>query len=369
MFELQARNKGLEFNYEYLSFLPSVVKADQKRLTQILINLLGNAVKFTEKGRIDFRIQYAREIAIIEVADTGPGINESEREKIFEAFARGSAANQINVGGTGLGLTISKLLTELMGGELSFTSVLGRGTSFQIKLFLPQIHHASEVEPTAFVSRIAYQGQRRKVLVVDNEEVDRELIMNILVPLGFEVAEAATGQECLTQFKAFKPDVILMDLAMPVMDGWEAAYQIRKIHQSDVPIAIVSANAFDKNLENAAKIPTEDFIVKPVNVQDLLDWLGKSLNIQWINEPDKTLGLIEHAEPVNIDSIVLLPPEDVLAMLLKHISNGYIKGIQSQLNAIELLDESYLPFTKRMRQYANNFEIDAMKRLIEILQK
>jgi signal transduction histidine kinase/CheY-like chemotaxis protein/purine-cytosine permease-like protein len=367
MFELQARNKGLEFNFMSIGALPEIVKADQKRLTQILINLLGNAVKFTEKGHIDFRIQYAREIAIIEVTDTGPGINLSEREKIFEAFARGSAANQINVGGTGLGLTISKLLTELMGGELSFVSKIGQGTTFQVKLFLPQIHHVSEIEPTAFVNRIAYQGQRRKVLVVDNEEVDRELIINILAPLGFEVAEAATGQECLTQFKIFNPDVILMDLAMPLMDGWEAAYQIRNLHHSDVPIAIVSANAFDKNLENAAKIASEDFIVKPVNVQDLLDWIGKKLNIKWINDGEKNLALTPISQPFKAELEVALPPSTALEILLKHITNGYIKGIQNQLNEIELLDQKYAVFVSKMRQLADNFEIDAMKQFIEEL--
>jgi signal transduction histidine kinase/ActR/RegA family two-component response regulator len=368
MFELQARNKGLAFHFTCLGSLPEVVKADQKRLTQILVNLLGNAVKFTEKGQIDFRIQYAREIAIIEVADTGSGIDENERDKIFEAFARGSAANQINVGGTGLGLTISKLLTELMGGELSFTSVLGHGTTFQIKLFLPQIHHMHEIEPTAFENRIAYQGPRRKVLVVDNEEVDRELIINILVPLGFEVAEAANGHECLAQFKTFNPDVILMDLAMPMMDGWEAAYQIRNIHHSTVPIAIVSANAFDKNLENAAKIPTEDFIVKPVNVQDLLDWLGNKLNITWVNEPQKVLALSEVAL-ADHQLKVALPPLTELEILQKHISNGYIKGIQSQLTQIENLGEKYLPFINQMRQFANNFQVDAMKQFIEESRK
>ena len=365
MFELQARNKGLEFYFTLVGVLPEVVKADQKRLTQILINLLGNAVKFTEKGRIDFRIQYAREIAIIEVADSGPGIVESERDKIFEAFARGSAANQINVGGTGLGLTISKLLTELMGGEISFTSVVGQGTNFQIKLFLPQIHHASEIEPAVFVNRIAYAGKRRKVLVVDNEEVDRELIINILVPLGFEVAEAATGQECLAQFKTFNPDVILMDLAMPIMDGWEAAYQIRNMHHSDVPIAIVSANAFDRNLDNAAKIPAEDFIVKPVNVQDLLDWLGRKLNIEWVNEPDQLLDLTHLATQTDALIKLVLPPQHHLDMLIKHIQTGYIKGIQLELNNIEQINPQYLPFVDKMRHYANNFEVDAMKQFIE----
>ncbi len=368
MFEIQARNKGLEFYFEGLNTLPKVVKADQKRLAQVLVNLLGNAVKFTQKGSIHFRIQYAREIAIIEVADTGPGIHEDEQDKIFEAFARGSAANQINVGGTGLGLTISKLLTELMGGELSFKSVVGLGSTFQIKLFLPQTHHISELEPMVFINRVAYQGERRKVLVVDNEAVDRELIVSILVPLGFEVEQAANGQECLAQFWRFKPDVILMDLAMPVMDGWEAAYQIRNIYHSDVPIAIVSANAFDKNLENAANIPSEDFIVKPVNVQELLDWLGKRLSISWVSDADAMLNKVVEKTQI-ADQNMRLPSAEKLTALLMHIGNGYIKGIHRELNAIEQQGEEYIPFVHRVRAHANNFETDAIKTLIEELQK
>jgi CheY-like chemotaxis protein len=180
------------------------------------------------------------------------------------------------------------------------------------------------------------------------------------------VAEAATGQECLTQFEVFNPDVILMDLAMPLMDGWEAAYQIRNIYHSNVPIAIISANAFDKNLENSAKIPPEDFIVKPVNVQDLLNWLGKKMQIEWINEPEKMLALT--SQNLNDKQIDLTkPPKSEMKILLKHINNGYIKGIQNQLNSIELLDERYTLFVSKMRQYVSEFEIDAMKQFIEEL--
>lgn len=223
MFELQARNKGLDFKYEAIGEFPAVVKADQKRLTQILINILGNAVNFTKAGTINFRVRYVREIAYIEIQDTGPGITGAEYNKIFEPFSRGSAANQINIGGTGLGLTISKLLTELMGGELNFNSEIGKGTTFKIRIFLTQVHHLDEIETNKFASRTGYLGAKRKVLVFDNKQVDRELIFNILSPLGFEMAEAATGQECLVMYEMFKPDITLMDLAMPVMDGWEAA--------------------------------------------------------------------------------------------------------------------------------------------------
>lgn len=129
----------------------------------------------------------------------------------------------------GLGLTISKLLTELMGGELTFTSEVDKCTAFKIRLFLSQVHQAIEVESISLTSRIGYEGSKRKVLVVDNEQVNCELKMNILSPLGFEIAQAANGKECLEVYAHFKPDVILMDLAMPEMDGWEAAYILRKV--------------------------------------------------------------------------------------------------------------------------------------------
>ncbi len=364
MFEIQARNKRLDFNYRVLSELPALVKGDQKRLTQILANLMGNAVKFTKKGYIQLSVQYAREIALIEIEDTGPGIKADEYEKIFEPFARGSAADQINTGGTGLGLTISKLLTELMGGELNFTSVEGKGTIFQIRLFLPQIHQESEVAPASLANRTGYIGRRRKILIVDNEEVDRELICNILTPLGFELGEAANGQECLAAYQIFKPDAILMDLAMPVMDGWEASYVIRKVYQSAIPIAIISANAFDKNLENAAGISTDDFMVKPVNVQEILDWLGSSLEIEWIHEPAESQAALSSQNTTFSPPKTVLPPRNYLEKLLSQIENGYIKGIHHQLNEISQLGGEFTPFVSQMNIYVKNFEVDAMKHYI-----
>lgn len=373
MFEIQARNKGLDFKYEVTGELPKLVRADQKRLTQILINILGNAVKFTKTGGIRFRIQYAREIAHIEIEDTGPGIKRDERDKIFEPFARGSAANQINIGGTGLGLTISKLLTGLMGGELSFTSDVGKGTTFQIRLFLSQIHRDSTDDPVGSRNRIAYQGARRKVLVVDNEQVDRELIVNILSPLGFEMAEAATGEEALVVYADFKPDVILMDLAMPVMDGWEASYIIRKIHRSDVPIAIVSANAYDKNLDNAAGIPALDFIVKPVNVEELLDWLGRALKLTWVvgdSELDlHNMHIIQPVQPARVSIAQLkTPPEKELNELLALVNLGHIRGINQKLDEIAIIDSSYAEFVALMRQFSSQFQIESMKSFMQELQ-
>ncbi len=359
MFELQARNKGLSFKYVLTGELPRVVRADQKRLSQILINILGNAVKFTRQGGVVFRVNYAREMLSVSVEDTGPGISKEEIDQVFEPFLRGSAAT--GVGGTGLGLTISKMLTELMGGELAVDSQVGKGTTFYIRLFLPQVRVEHDIEAATMQKPIAYKGPRRRVLVVDNERVDRELLINILQPLGFEVAEAATGQECLNIYPEFRPDVILMDLAMPVMDGWEASYVIRKMHESDVVIGIVSANAFDKGMENTADISAADFIVKPVNVQELLRWLGERLNLEWVTEDNLPAqnAASEATQPM------VLPAKEQLNELLSLVNLGYMRGINQKLEALLEMDPAYQLFVETLKDMARQFQLEAMKNYLE----
>jgi len=248
---------------------------------------------------------------------------------------------------------------------LNFTSEIGRGTTFQIRLFLSQVHHLEEIDSNVFANRVTYLGARRKVLVVDNEQVDRELLVNILAPLGFEMAQAATGQECLDIYEAFNPDVILMDLAMPVMDGWEAAYVIRKVHQSPIPIGIVSANAYDKNLENSAGIASDDFIVKPVNVEELLNWLGNRLNLEWITDTSMVENLLQNQESIVDHSKMIMPPEKILTELLALINLGYIKGINGKLDEILLIDPVYSAFVELMRKFSSQFQIDIMKNFIQ----
>lgn len=374
MFQLQAENKGLRFIANIDDDLPIWVRADQKRVTQILINILGNAVKFTKRGEITFAIQYARDIAQIEISDTGPGISQKEREKIFEPFARGIAANQINTGGTGLGLTISKLLTELMGGELDFESQQGKGTTFTIRLFLSEISHDHEDETPKHIHRTGYLGEKKKILVVDNEQVDRELIKNILTPLGFEVAEAATGQACLDLYQGFAPDAILMDLAMPIMDGWEASYIIRKVHHSNVPIAIISANAFDKNLDNAAGIDGKDFIVKPVNVDDLLHWLGVNLALEWVDgdchlQPELIDLSAQSTATTHKKEALIAPSIAQLEKLEAMLEIGYIKGIQQQLDTLSVEAPECAVFVEKMRGFASQFQLNQMKQCIEELSQ
>ncbi len=295
MFELQALSKGLRFDHD-VADAPTLVRADERRLTQILINVLGNAVKFTQAGRVSFRASHVREMAIFEIEDTGPGIAAHDIERIFEPFSRGahataaSAAGVGGTGGTGLGLTIAKMLTDLMGGEMSVSSQPGAGTLFRIRLFLPELQDARW--PPAPLVRGAYAGERRRILVVDNEEVDRTLLARRLQALGFDVLQAGSGRAALGLLQEAQDGhavhAILMDLAMPGIDGWETIRTLRRQQLSAAPVAIVSANAFDKGLDNDVGVTPADFITKPVRFDDLLDWLGRQLGLRWLATPPAT---------------------------------------------------------------------------------
>ncbi|WP_338770496.1 ATP-binding protein [Massilia sp. METH4] len=355
MFEQQASAKGLAFRYEPAGELPQVVRADRKRLGQILMNILGNAVKFTQRGSVTFRVRYARDLVTFDVADTGAGILPEEAEHIFEPFSRGSAANGPGAApGTGLGLPISKMLTQLMGGELTLDSTPGAGSTFRILLRLPRVHGATPATARG-PAPIGYAGARRKILVVDNERVDRELLVNILAPLDFETAQAQSGQECLEHYRDFAPDLILMDLAMPGIDGWEASRIIRVEHGAPVPILIVSANAYDKALENPAGIAAEDFIVKPVNVAELLDRIGKRLRLEWFT----------HQPAAAAPAPLRLPPALHLDALRAQIASGYVRGIRAQLDTVAALGPEYQAFVDAMRGHAARFDLEAMSRFLE----
>ncbi|NTV11772.1 MAG: response regulator, partial [Zoogloea sp.] len=359
MFEQQAAGKGLEFRFEPQGELPAVVRADGKRLRQILINILGNAVKFTSAGSVTFRVGHAREMAIFEIADTGPGISESEIERIFEPFARGSAAR--TAAGAGLGLTISRMFTDVMGGEMKVDSRPGEGSCFKVRLFLPHVRAAQASIELPRRNRLGYAGERRRILIVDNEAVDRELLRSMLEPLGFMLEEAASGHECLARLAQFRPHLIFMDLAMPGIDGWETIRRIRRDGLSDAHIAIISANAYDKGLDNDAGIAPEDFILKPVNMAELLDWIGRRLGLEWLEAegPPPAPAIA----PANTG--MAFPPAVVLADLDRLAGLGYLRGILNKLDEIEAGDPLHAPFVALVREHARAFRFDAIHQLLE----
>lgn len=350
MIEVQAHAKGIRFEFVSDSNLPAVVRADDKRLRQILINIVGNAIKFTAQGEVRFTVHYAREMATFEIEDTGPGIAADELDRIFEPFVRGAAA-QGAVGGSGLGLTIARMLTQVMGGEMTVTSTPDVGSRFVVRVYLPQLAGAAAVVPHR-AQRIGYLGERRRILIVDNEAVDRELLVSVLAPLGFLLDQAASGDECLEVLPRFRPQVILMDLAMPGMDGWQTIRVIRSERLADAHIAIVSANAFDKGVENDLGITTDDFITKPVRIDELLDWLGRALALEWIEAID-----VPVAAPA---ATATRPSAEALAALREQVDAGYLRGIQAELDKLDVAHPECAGFVQQLRELAQAFRIDEL---------
>jgi CheY-like chemotaxis protein/anti-sigma regulatory factor (Ser/Thr protein kinase) len=329
-----------------------------------LINLLGNAIKFTTRGQVTFRIRYAREMAAIDIEDTGPGLSTQEHERIFEPFTRANTPGA-TAPGAGLGLTIAKMLTDLMGGELTVSSTPGVGSVFKVKLFLPEVHvtpgagGAAAELPRPLVSRprLGYAGPRRRLLVVDNEEADRELLIHLLQPLGFELRTAASGHDCLDLLTAgYQPDVIFMDLAMPGIDGWETIRRLRALGRTSAHIAIVSANAFDKGLDNDLGIPTEDFILKPVRHSELLDWLALRLSLTWMETAAPAPVPATTPQPVTL----VYPERQTLDALRDLVGLGYYRGIMNKLDEIEAGQPHSAPFVAAMRGLAKQFQFEAM---------
>jgi signal transduction histidine kinase/CheY-like chemotaxis protein/purine-cytosine permease-like protein len=374
MFELQAAEKGLTFHYEVVGDLPACVRADDKRVRQILFNLLGNAIKFTASGGVRLVVSHAREMAQVEIHDTGPGMSAAELEKVFEPFTRGDTAASApgnmgsSQGGSGLGLTIAKMLTDLMGGELTVRTELAVGSTFKVRLFLPEIHVSNGIQGNSATSepmltaagvrlgqrpRNGYAGARRLVLVVDNEETDRGVLLELLEPLGFEIRVAASGHDALDLMVAgLRPDAVLLDLAMPGIDGWETLRRMRKFAGPQPQVAIVSANAFDRGLDNALGIAAEDFIVKPVRHSELLEWLERKLELVWIAEASPTV-----AKP-DANS-AKAPPVGELIDLQTLVRLGYPRGIMNKLDALDAQHPECRVFTASLAAMTRRYEFDA----------
>jgi signal transduction histidine kinase/FixJ family two-component response regulator len=373
MFELQAAAKGLAFRYAQLSTLPERVRADEKRLRQILINLLGNAIKFTSQGEVTFSVRYAREMAHIDIRDTGPGMSEAEVERIFEPFSR-ATASVASTPGAGLGLTIAKMLTDLMGGELTVQSSPGMGSVFRVKLFLPAIHTVLPQRAPAAAApkppRHGYQGARRHLLVVDNEEVDREMLVQLLTPLGFVLRTASSGHDALDLLAAgYEPDAIFMDLAMPGIDGWETIRRLRRLPGlNKLPVAIVSANAFDKGLENDAGITVADFITKPVRHSELLDWLENRLALRWTEKAVAETPAVSDASASPTSAILQAPPASRQAELRELATVGFYRGILRSLDDIATQHPESAGWVEQMRSHAREYRFDAIVRLLDAVQ-
>ncbi len=282
IFRVRAEQKKLRFRCEVAENLPTTVNGDAIRLRQVLANLLGNAVKFTRQGCIRFTVGLSRNRFRFRVEDTGPGIHPDELEGIFSPFQQ----SELHLGsteGTGLGLAISKQLVEMMGGRLEVESTVGKGSVFHVDVDLPPVDSRVETVRPPKAPAAGYKGPRRRVLVVDDNDVNRAIFLDLLEPLGFDIAEALDGREGVEKAGEFKPDVILMDIKMPEMDGLEATRRIRRFSPPlQTVIIAISAGAFSEDEQNSKDAGCDDFIPKPFNVENFLETLRRHLDLEWI---------------------------------------------------------------------------------------
>jgi CheY-like chemotaxis protein len=277
LFERVAHDKGLALNLEAASDLPAAVLLDGDRLRQILINLVGNAVKFTEHGGVRVRLGYdaARERLALEVADSGPGIAAAAREKLFQRFSQVDGSSTRSKGGTGLGLAISRRLAEAMGGEITLTSRVGRGSTFRVELPAPvaeeaPVGEAGEAAPGSL--------DWARILVVDDNAINRELARAILEPLGVEVSEACDGAEAI-EAAGLPVDLILMDLRMPALNGRSAAEEIRRTPGPNQDIPILAFSADSEIADDPAGLgPFDGQVRKPVEPAALIGALIAALS-------------------------------------------------------------------------------------------
>ncbi|HEY5309636.1 MAG TPA: ATP-binding protein, partial [Casimicrobiaceae bacterium] len=242
MFRLQAAAKGIDFVFRRPTVLPVVVYADEKRLRQVLINLLSNAIKFTQYGSVQFVVHYRSPVAEFEIIDTGPGIEPDDIERIFAPFERGALGVAQPHTGTGLGLTISRLLAGVMGGDIKVTSTVGTGSTFRVKMLLSEVTNPKQIAPVD-APVFGYFGPRKTILITDDDPVQRDLLREVLTPLGFILLSAPDGPGCLALAQHCRPDLFLLDISMPGMDGWTVAETLRTNGHRQARILMISASA------------------------------------------------------------------------------------------------------------------------------
>jgi CheY-like chemotaxis protein len=280
MTSLQASSKGLTFRHEWPANLPRYIYADEKRLRQILINLLSNAIKYTEIGGASLTVRWRGAVAEFIVADTGVGIAPDDLGRIFEPFERVGRQGPIAVPGIGLGLTITKVLTVVLGGDITVHSEPGVGSTFTVKLLLSETPPPVALQP-ADRAITGYAGRRRSILVTDDDPVHLDLLKRLLEPVGFDLWFAHDGETCLELAARALPDLAIMDIAMPGIGGWKTAAALRRMAGDSLVILMVSANAHDLSRGRRVDDPHDDFLIKPYEVSDLFDRLGTLLDLGW----------------------------------------------------------------------------------------
>jgi signal transduction histidine kinase/CheY-like chemotaxis protein len=350
---VKAEEKGLGFSYELAPGLPSAVMVDETRLRQVLLNLLGNAVKFTDTGKVSLRVLPAAPSSApgmarlrFEVADSGIGMSTQQLGRIFQPFEQVAAA-QRREGGTGLGLAISQQLVQLMGGHIDVVSEPGKGSTFSFEIDVP-VAAATPAAAAPHETLMGYEGERKRLLIVDDVPQNRAMLLDLLQGTGFIVAAAANGLECLVLLDSFQPDLILMDVMMPVMDGNETTRQIRHMPGwGDVPIVAVTASASPDDERKSRDAGASAFLAKPVDHDLLLRTIGRLLALKW------TIG--QPAPEGGEETAMAVPPAHEIETLWQLAQIGSMREIRERAAYLRGLHPAYAPFANRLDTLAQGY--------------
>jgi signal transduction histidine kinase/DNA-binding NarL/FixJ family response regulator len=363
LFKMRAQQKEIEFIYKFADNLPIGVSGDEKRLRQIVINLLGNAIKFTKQGQVSFSVEFYQKKFIFKIIDSGIGIAKEELENIFLPFQQAGDKNSKEQG-TGLGLSITKKLIDRMGGKLHVDSLLGQGSTFWVELELPVISTmVEEAQSIETPQVIGYKSSEKplQILIVDDNWENRAILQNMLEPLGFKTMNAVNGIEGVKFAAEHKPDLILMDLVMPEMNGFDATAEIRKTLK-DIPIIAASASVFEEHRQLSLDVGCNHFLDKPIRESELLDVIKRFLNVEWVYEELQDI----HIEATEEQPLVMLSTEQAES-LMTLAKSGNIKGI---INFAKQLDSELIPMANKIIDLAKSFDINGLRNLAqEILEK
>ncbi|MBO3461594.1 ATP-binding protein [Aetokthonos hydrillicola Thurmond2011] len=387
---MRCQEKNIEFEHQILGDLPTLVKGDTTRLRQLLLNLLSNAVKFTNKGKVIFKVGYVANFSAVQIdrtstsvanqdkirfyiEDTGIGIPEERLADIFTPFYTIKAESSQE--GTGLGLSISQNLAEQMGSQIQVKSTLGKGSTFWFDLNFSVLETPMMVTTNDDFAReiTGYTGEQRRILVVDDIDTNRDILVNFLTPLGFDILEASSGAEAIALTHKNKLDAIFLDLIMPEVNGCEAIRRLRKESQfQDLPIIIISASTLPIHKSQCYEVGANEFLNKPLSFEQLLRILEIYLKLEWITSDGTTRSLLTQPLPATpaakntaAQSLIILSQEK-----LTHLWNLIIQGdIRSVISAVNHWQQDEPQATDFMQQIIKLAETCQMKKLKELIRQ
>lgn len=384
MFQLRATSKGLQLNFRISPDSPHYIETDESRLRQILINLLSNAIKFTESGRVTLEVKLGNrenfsvsnlnnnQLPIIfEVEDTGCGIGTEELEKLFKPFVQGEAGRQL-VAGTGLGLTISQYFSQLMGGNIKIASQVGKGTvvSCEIPVTTVTPENADEFlekvrKPRAIA--LAPNQPQYRILIVEDKWESRHLLVKMLSPLGFEVFEAENGQAGIEMWEKIEPHLILIDMRMPVMDGYEAIKRIRSdIKGQATAIVALTASVLQAEKEIAIATGCNDFISKPFQEQVLLEKIAEHLGVRYLYDSYQQpagKNSVQQNRTITGDDLKIMPSQ-----WHQDLNLAAIMGDDENILAlIEQIPDQYGDLKETLKDLVDNFRFEILVNLTDSL--